>query len=76
MVANILPIDTLSTQGMGSNGQTTFFSVSSPGANQIKGNSIEHYESKYAVLTHHQPLGWDQLVFFFLKVVMLHIKLK
>ena len=36
MVANILPTDTLSTQGMGSKGQTIYFSESSHVAYQIK----------------------------------------
>ena len=36
MVANILPTDTPLTQGVGSNGQTIYFSESSHVANQIK----------------------------------------
>ena len=36
MVANILPTGTPSTQGVGSKGQTIYFSVSSPVAYQIK----------------------------------------
>ena len=36
MVANILPTDTPSTQGMGSKGQTLYFSESSHVAYQIK----------------------------------------
>ena len=36
MVANILPTDTPSTQGMGSKGQTIYFSESSHVAYQIK----------------------------------------
>ena len=36
MVANILPIDTPSTQGMGSKGQTIYISESSHVAYQIK----------------------------------------
>ena len=36
MVANILPTDALSTQGVGSKGQTTYFSESSHVAYQIK----------------------------------------
>ena len=36
MVANILPTDTPSTQGVGSNGQTIYFSESSHVAYQIK----------------------------------------
>ena len=38
MVANILPTDTPSTQGVGSKGQTISFSESSYVAYQIKGN--------------------------------------
>ena len=38
MVANILPTDTPSTQGVGSKGQTISFSESSHVAYQIKGN--------------------------------------
>ena len=36
MVANILPTDTPSTQGVGSKGQTTYFSESTHVAYQIK----------------------------------------
>ena len=38
MVANILPTVTPSTQGVGSKGQTIYFSESSHVAYQIKGN--------------------------------------
>ena len=38
MVANILPTDTPSTQGVGSKGQTIYFSESSHAAYQIKAN--------------------------------------
>ena len=38
MVANILPTDTPSTQGVGSRGQTIYFCESSHVAYQIKGN--------------------------------------
>ena len=38
MVANILPTDTPSTQGVGSKGQTIYFCESSHVAYQIKGN--------------------------------------
>ena len=38
MVANILPTDTASTQGVGSKGQTITFSKSSHVAYQIKGS--------------------------------------
>ena len=40
MVANILPTDTPSAQGVGSKGQTIYFCESSPVAYQLKG--IEH----------------------------------
>ena len=39
MVANILPTDTPSTQGVGSKGQTISFSESSPVTNQIKADN-------------------------------------
>ena len=39
MVANILPTDTPSTQGVGSKGQTIYFSESSHVAYQIKAGS-------------------------------------
>ena len=38
MVANILPTDTPWTQGVGSKGQTIYFSESSHAAYQIKSN--------------------------------------
>ena len=38
MVANILPTDTPSTQGVGSKGQTIYFCESTHVAYQIKGN--------------------------------------
>ena len=77
IIANILPTDTRSTQGLGSKGQTISFSESSHVAYQIKGNWA-HHESKYAVITHTRDQGWGQniILFSFLKVVMLHIKLK
>ena len=53
MVANILPTDTSSTQGVGSKGQTISFSESSHVAYQIKRElRAEHHESKRAVITH------------------------
>ena len=108
MVANILPTDTPSTQGVGSKGQTIYFSESSHVAYQIKaddtgrnivanilptdtpltqgvgskGQTIPFTESSHVAyqikVTHQQPLGWGQKVIFcsFLKVVMLHIKVK
>ena len=41
MVANTLPTDIPSTQGVGSKGQTISFSESSHVANQIKGNCAQ-----------------------------------
>ena len=69
MVANILPTDTPLTQGVGSKGQTISFSESSHVAYQIKGElSTEHYESKYAVITHtNNPWGGVKRPFFFSK---------
>ena len=54
MVANILPTDTLSTQGMGSKGQTISFSESSHVAYQIKGNSAQR-TMKANMLSLHTP---------------------
>ena len=77
MVANILPTDTPLNQGVGSKGQTISFSGSSHVAYQIKGElSTEHHESKYAVFTHTNDPRGGVKGHFFLKVVMLHIKLK
>ena len=79
MVANILPTDTPSTQGMGSKGQTLSFSESSHVAYQIKAdeacsNMVENILPTDTPSTQ----GWGQKVklYLFLKVVMLHIKLK
>ena len=79
MVANILPTDTLSTQGVGSKGQTIYFSESSHVAYQIKAddagsNMVANILPTYTPLTQ----GWGQKVklYILLKVVMLHIKLK
>ena len=41
MVANILPTDTPSTQGVGSKGQTIYFSESSHVAYQIKADDAD-----------------------------------
>ena len=67
MVANILPTDIPSTQGVGSKGQTIYFSESSHVAYQIKGNlSTEHHESKYAVFTHtNYPWGGVKRSYYF-----------
>ena len=77
MVANILPTDTPSTQGLGSKGQTLSFSESSHVAYQIKAydagsNMVANILPTNTPLT--QGVGSKGQTF--LKVVMLHIKLK
>ena len=77
MVANILPTDTPLTQGVGSKGQTIYFSESSHVAYQIKADDAS--SNMVANILHTDtPRGWGQKVklYLFLKVVMLHIKLK
>ena len=54
MVANILPTDTPSTQGVGSKGQTISFSESSHVAYQIKGNWAQS-TMKANMLSLHTP---------------------
>ena len=54
MVANILPTDTPSTQGVGSKGQTKSFSESSHVAYQIKGNWAQS-KMKANMLSLHTP---------------------
>ena len=79
MVANILPTDTPSTQGVGSKGQTIYFSESSHVAYQIKADdACSNMVAFFCPQTHPKPRGWGQKVklYLFLKVVMLHIKLK
>ena len=73
MVANILPTDTPSTQGVGSKGQTIYFSESSHVAYQIKAD-----DAGSNMVVNILPRGWCQKVklYLILKVVMLHIKLK
>ena len=57
MVANILPTDTPSNQGVGSRGQTTSFFESRHVSYQRE-LSTKHHESKYAVITHsNNPWG-------------------
>ena len=76
IVANILPTDTPLTQRVGSKGQTISFPESSHVAYQIKGNRAQ---STMNMLSLHTPTtpGWGQkVIFFLLKVFMLHIKLK
>ena len=79
MVANILPTDTPSTQGVGSKGQTIYFSESSRVAYQIKADDTGS-NMVANILPTDTPLtqGWGQKVklYFLLKVVMLHIILK
>ena len=80
MVANILPSDTPSTQGMGPKGQTIYFCERSHVAYQIKGNCMQSTikANKLSLPTPTTPgVGSKGHIFFsFLKVVMLHIKLK
>ena len=80
MVANILPTDTPSTQGVGSKGQTIYFSESSHVAYQIKAddagsNMVANILPTDTPLTQgvgskgqtiQQPLGWGQRVIFVL----------
>ena len=81
MVANILPIDTPLTQGVGSKGQTKSFSESSHVAYQIKADDAGS-NMVANILPTDTPLtqGWGQKVklYILLKVVcmMLHIILK
>ena len=79
MVANILPTETPLTQGVGSKGQTMYFSESSHVAYQIKADDAgSNIVANILPQTHPPPRGWGQKVklYLFLKVVMLHIKLK
>ena len=80
MVANILPTDTPSTQGVGSKGQTISFSESSHVAYQIKADNAGSNMVANILPTDTpstQGVGSKgQTISFFLKVVMLHIKLK
>ena len=79
MVANILPTDTPSAQGVGSKGQTIYFSESNHVAYQIK---VDEAGSNMVanILPTDTPStqGWGQKVklYIFLKVIMMHIKLK
>ena len=79
MVANILPTDTPLTQGVGSKGQTIYFSESCHVVYQIKAdhagsNMVANILPPGTRLTQ----GWGQKVklYLLLKEVMLHIKLK
>ena len=76
MVANILPLDTHSTQGK--KVKSYIFVEVVMLHIKLKGLSTEHHESKYAVITHtiDPGVGSKGYIFFFLKVVVLHTKLK
>ena len=79
MVANILPTDTPSTQGVGSKGQTIYFSDCNLVAYQIKAddagsNMVANILPTDTPLT--QGVGSKGQLYLLLKVVMLHIKLK
>ena len=77
MVANISPTDTPSTQGEGSKSQTIYFSESSHVAYQIKADDAGS-NMVANILPTDTPSTQGQKVklYLFLKVVMLHIKLK
>ena len=79
MVANILSTDTPFTQGVGSKGQTIYFSESSHVAYQIKAddagsNMVANILPTDTPST--QGVGSKVKLYLFLKEVMLHIKLK
>ena len=79
MVANILPTDTPLTQGDGSKGQSIYFSESSHVANQIKADDAGS-NMVANILPTDTPstpgVGQKVKLYLFLKVVMLHNKLK
>ena len=79
MVANILPTDTSLTKGVGSKGQTISFSESSHVAYQIKADHAgSNMVANFLPTDTPSTQGWGQKVklYLFLKVVILHIKLK
>ena len=79
MVANILPTDTPSTQGVGSKGQTIYFSESSHVTYQIKAeDAASNMVANILPTDTPSTQGWGQKVklYLLLKVVMLHIILK
>ena len=79
MVANILPTDTPLTQGVGLKGQTINFSESSHVVYQIKAEGTgSNMVANILPTDTPSTQGWGQKVklYLFLKVVMLHIKLK
>ena len=67
MVANSLPTDTPSTQGVGSKGQYVYFCESSHVAFQIKGNLAQStMKAIYAVFTHtNDPWGRVKRSYYF-----------
>ena len=71
MVANILSTDTPLTQGVGSKSQTISFSESSHVSSKA-----DDAGSKYFAHRHTLDPGGGVKLYLFLKVVMLHIKLK
>ena len=81
MVANIFPVDPtpLPDPGVGSKGQNATFFEHGHVPFQIKGDhKCSNIQAHSMFYKHPRPLGWDQwskLGFFFLKEVMLHIKL-
>ena len=79
MVAIILPKDTPLTKGVGSKGQTIYFSKSSHVAYQIKANDAGSNMVANILPTDTpstQGVGSKGQTISFSKVVMLHIKLK
>ena len=80
MVASIMPTDTPSTQGVGSKGQTISFSGSKHVAYQIKASDAGS-DMVASILPTDAPStqgvgSKSQTIYLFLKVNMLHIKLK
>ena len=79
MVANILPTDTPSSQGVGSKVQTISYSESSHVAYQIKADEAGSNMVANVLPTDTpstQGVGSKVKLYLFLKVVMLHIKLR
>ena len=79
MVANSLPTDTPLTQGVGSKGHTIYFSESSHVTYQIKADDAgSNMVANILPTDSPSTQRWGQKVklYLFLKVVMLHIKLK
>ena len=79
MVANIFAHRHTLDPGVGSKDQTIYFSKSSHVAYQIKDDDAgSNMVANILPTTHPRPRGWGQKVklYFSLKVVVLHIKLK